>query len=177
MTIRLYHTTTADRADSIMLNGFRDNTTVNKRIFSGTTVYPPGVWFGDMPALDDELFDGIGLFNFDAERQTFVAVDVCLPAFVADGDPLSFYGIQSSAQDSTWPGTQYWGPASTWNSFPRMRFELDDMIRLRLEKRWDDATKLKRWIKEQDPRPYGTQFHARVKRVLAEYTARVQRIR
>jgi hypothetical protein len=177
--MRLYHTTTAERAASIMLDGFRDNATVNKRLFSGTRTYPPGVWFGDVPALDDEPFDGIGLFNFDAERQTFIAVDVCLPAFIADDDPLSFYGIRSSAQDDTWPGTQYWAPSSVWNRFPRMHFLLDDMIRLRLSAKpaltpsdKDRQRSMREWIKAQDPRPYGTEFHARVKRILGEARAR-----
>jgi hypothetical protein len=155
---RLYHTTTDDRADNIMLNGFRDNATANKR-FIGTFVYAPGVWFGDVPAIDDELFDGIGLFNFDAERQTFIAVDVQLP----------FRGIRSSAQDTTWPGTQYWGKAATWNQFPRTRVSLDDAIRLRLmREKLSFAADIARWVKEQDPRPYGTEFHARVKRILGE---------
>jgi len=172
--MRLYHTTTADCAASIMLNGFRDNATVNKRMFSGTRVYPRGVWFSDVPALDDELFDGIGLFNFDAERQTFIAVDVCLPAFIADDDPLSFYGIASSAQDDTWPGTQYWGKAATWNQFPRTHLTLDDVIRLRLSAKpvlthsdKDRQLSMRKWVNEQDPRPYGTEFHALVKRILS----------
>jgi hypothetical protein len=150
-TVRLYHTTTADRADSIMVNGFRDNATVNKRLFSGTITYAPGVRFSDVPALDDELFDGIGLFSFDAERQTFIAVDVRLPV----------HGIQSSAEDSTWPGIQYWGPASIWNRFPRIRFQLDDIIKLRLSA----FPEMREWIKQCDP---GIEFHARVKKILAE---------
>ena len=156
MITRLYHTTTIDRADSIMLHGFRDNATVNKRLFSGTTTYAPGVWFGDVPALDDELFDGVGLFNFDAERQAFIAVDLSLPV----------RGIQSSACDDTWPGTQYWAPASVWNRFPRTRFQLDDIIKLRLSAK-PALIQMKKWIEECDPRPYGTEFHARVKRLLA----------
>jgi hypothetical protein len=142
-----------ERADSIMRDGFRDKATVNKRLFSGTTTYPPGVWFGDVPAIDDELFDGIGLFNFDAERQTFIAVDV--PVGADDG-------IQSSACDSSWPGTQYWGPASIWNRFPRTRFHLDDIIRLRLP----DFPEMRNWVNRE--RDYATEFYARVKRVLAD---------
>jgi hypothetical protein len=150
MTTRLYHTTTVDRAGSIMLDGFRDSATVNKRLFSGTTVYKPGVWFGDVPAIDDELFDGVGLFNFDAERQAFIAVDLRLPV----------RGILSSACDSTWPGTQYWAPASIWNRFPRKRFDLDDIIRLRLPA----FPKMREWVDYE--RDYGTEFFARVKRLL-----------
>jgi len=159
--IRLYHATTVDRADSIMLNGFRDHATV-RRMFSGTTIFPPGVWFGDVPALDDELFDGIGLFGFDAERQTFIAVDVCLP----------LRGIRSSAMDDTWPGTQYWGLASIWNQFPRTRFDLDEIIELRFSMEPTLIPKMREWIAEQDPRPYNTEFHARVKKLL-EATAAV----
>jgi hypothetical protein len=154
---RLYHTTIANRADSIMRNGFADNATVNKRLFSGTTVYTPRVWFSDVPAVDDELFDGVGLFNFNAEKQAFIAVDLCLPV----------RGIESSACDSTWPGTQYWAPASIWNRFPRTRLQLDDIIRLRLAS--DPKLRpMRQWIAEgEDPRPYGTAFHARVKKILA----------
>jgi hypothetical protein len=41
-----------------MAEGFRDNATKNKR-FTRTLEYPPGVFFGDVPAIDDELFDGV----------------------------------------------------------------------------------------------------------------------
>lgn len=154
--MRLYHTTTGENADSIMVNGFRDKATVNKRLFSQATVYPPGVWFGDVPAIDDELFDGIGLFNFDAERQAFIAVDVYQP----------LRGIKSSAVDTTWPGTQYWASASIWNDFPRVRLQLDDVIRLRFSAEPALVSEMKEWIAR--PRPYGTEFHARVKRILSE---------
>ncbi len=166
MTIRLYHTTTADRADSIMRDGFRDNATVN-RYFVGIIVYPPGVWFSDVPALDDELFDRIGLFRHCAEDQTFIAVD--LPAFISDdSEQLSFYGIQSTARDGTWPGTQYWAAARVWNEFPRTRLQLDDMIRLRLSAKPALTRKMGKWIKEHGPRSHSTEFYDRVKRILAE---------
>jgi hypothetical protein len=71
--VRLYHTTTAEKADSIMAHGFRDHATTNKRL-TATYRYEPGVWFGDVAAIDDELFDGIGMFDFDAEMQAFIAV-------------------------------------------------------------------------------------------------------
>jgi hypothetical protein len=73
MTTCLYHTTTVDRADSIMLDGFRDNATVNKRLFSGTVTYKPGVWFGDVPAIDDELFDGILRHRFGTDFRESVS--------------------------------------------------------------------------------------------------------
>ena len=138
-----------------MANGFRDTATVNPRL-TRTLRYPPGVFFGTVPALDDELFDGIGLFDFDAEQQAFIAIDACLP-MVPD---------VYSWDDDTWPGIQYWGKAVMWNQFPRTRLTLDDVIRLRIEKR-SFAAKLKRWVKEAgDRREYGTEFHARVKRIL-----------
>jgi hypothetical protein len=77
MGVRLYHTTKATVADCIMANGFRDAATVNTRL-TRTLQYPPGVFFGTVPALDDELLDGIGLFDFDAEQQAFIAIDACL---------------------------------------------------------------------------------------------------
>jgi hypothetical protein len=95
-TKRLYHTTTASNAAAIMFGGFRDTMTINKR-WSGTRVYEPGVWFGDVPAIDDELFDGIGLFNFDTEKQTFIVIDARLPCT----------GIRSVTGDDTWPGVQF----------------------------------------------------------------------
>ena len=76
-----------------MASDFRDHATVNTRL-TRTYHYGPGVWFSDMPALDDELFDGIGLFDFDAEGQAFIAIDLRLP----------YPGIHSSAEDTTWPG-------------------------------------------------------------------------
>jgi hypothetical protein len=156
---RLYHTTTVDRAQSIMIHGFRDNVTVNKRLFSGTTVYPPGVWFGNLPILDDELFDGVGLFDFDAEQQVFIAADL----------PLPTSGIESSTCDSTWPGIQYWGPASIWNRFPKKFLSLDEAIKLRFR-----DPKLRRnmsgWIEEYgEERGYNDAFVARVKRALASW--------
>jgi hypothetical protein len=172
--IRLYHTTTADRADSIMADGFRDNATVNRRL-TQEIHYPPGVFFGDVPALDDELFDGVGLFNFDAEKQAFIAVDVRLPARRVQ----ELTGLTIIKGDGTWPGVQYWAKAATWNEFPRVRLQLDDVIKLRLSAkpplttrmRGSLSTNMRRWIKEQDPRPYGTEFHARVKRILMETAA------
>jgi len=159
----LFHTTKPDRADSIMAGGFRDSATVNKRL-TATYRYGPGVWFGDVPPLDDELFDGIGLFNFDAERQAFIAVTI--PVIVR----WPCEGVQSSAADSTWPGTQYWAKAAIWNQFPKSRLSLDDVIRLRLA---DDKAKkqMRQWLKrdrEYGGRGYGEEFAARVKRVLEE---------
>jgi hypothetical protein len=53
-----------------------------------------------------------------------------------------------------------------WNQFPRTRLCLDDVIRLCIEKPSFSAN-LKRWVKEAgDRREYGTEFHARVKRIL-----------
>jgi hypothetical protein len=109
MTI-LYHTTTAVNADSIMAGGFRDHSTRNER-FTGTYLYGPGVWFGDVPAIDDELFDGVGLFDFDAEQQVFISIRV----------PLPHPDVISSDADTTWSGTQYWAKAAVWNQFPRSR--------------------------------------------------------
>lgn len=163
-TIRLYHTTTADSADRIMCDGFRDNATMN-RYFVGINVCPPGVWFSDVPALDDELFDHIGLFSHCAEDQTFIAVD--LPDYINNNN-LSYYGIQSTARDNTWPGTQYWAAARVWNEFPRTRLQLDDMIKLRLSARPALRRKIGKWIKEREPRPYSTGFYDRVKRILAD---------
>jgi hypothetical protein len=155
MGVCLYHTTKATVADHIMTDGFRGAATVNTR-FTRTLRYPPGVFFGTVPALDDELFDGIGLFDFDAEQQAFIAIDACLPMLP---DVYSW-------DDDTWPGTQYWGKAAMWNQFPRTRLTLDDAIRLRIEKPWFAAS-LKRWVQEAgDRREYGTEFHARVKRIL-----------
>jgi len=157
----LYHTTLADRADSIMADGFRDSATVNKR-FTATYHYDPGVWFGDVPPLDDELFDGIGLFSFDAERQAFIAITIA-------ADRLPVEGVQASAADSTWPGTQYWAKAAVWNQFARSRLSLDDVIRHRLA---DDKAKkqMRRWL--QEDREYHEAFAARVRRVLEEMDRR-----
>jgi hypothetical protein len=148
----LYHTTTADRADNIMACGFRDYATVNKRL-TATHRYEPGVWFGDVPALDDDLFDGVGLFNFDAERQAFIAVNLYSLPYA---NPYA--GIQSSSVDTTWPGTQFWAKAAVWNRFPRKRVSLDEVIRLRLASA--DVRMIKKWLR----RDYGVAFADRVRK-------------
>jgi hypothetical protein len=153
MLMKLYHTTTLDKADSIMAVGFRDHATVNRRL-TATYTYEPGVWFGDLPAIDDEWFDGIGLFNFDAERQAFVAVDAQFP----------YPGVRSSSEDSTWPGTQYWTKASVWNQFPRTRLSLDEVIRLRLTRDPMHCQMVNEW--ERGKRDYNVEFMARVRKVL-----------
>jgi len=102
-------------------------------------------------------FDGIGLFGFDAERQAFIAIDVSLPLL----------GVRSWSDDTTWPGTQFWGKAAIWNKFPRTHVSLDDVIRLRLrEMKPSFAANVRRWAKED--RDYATEFQARVKRVLED---------
>jgi hypothetical protein len=156
--IRLFHTTHVDYIDRIMRDGFRDNATV-----TGVTIlrnFSPRVWFADVPVIDDKLFDAVGMFNFDAERQAFIAVDICLPV----------PGIQLIAVDDTWPGIQYWGPASIWNGFPRKRIELDDIIKLRLAS--DPKLRpMREWIaRRPDPDdPYGTSFHQRVEKILMKH--------
>ena len=158
-TKRLYHTTTADKADSIMADGFCDHATVNKRL-TATYTYEAGVWLSDVPALDDELFDGVGLFGFDAERQAFVAVDLLLPC----------PGVHSSAVDTTWPGTQYWAKADVWNEFPRSLISLDDIIRLRLASASPAfVSSMKKWVRAE--RDYNVEFVARVRRALSEMTS------
>jgi hypothetical protein len=123
---RLYHTTLADRADSIMREGFRDHRSV-RPTFAGCLKYPPGVWLGNIPALDDELFDALGLFDLDAERQDFIAVDVPpFPYVFARNEVLSI------DDDAIWPGCQWWGPAAVWNCFPRAHLSLDEAIDARL---------------------------------------------
>jgi hypothetical protein len=154
--MRLYHTTTIAKADVIMAEGFLDHATLNKRL-TATYRYDPGVWFSDVPAIDDELFDGVGLFDFDAERQAFIAVDLDLPC--AD--------IVSSDCDGTWPGTQYRGKAAVWNRFPRTRLTLDEIIRLRLNAMDSSARRdIKEWAAKN--RKYGVEFATRVRTAIAE---------
>ena len=157
-TIRLYHTTTSDKADSIMANGFRDHGTVNKRL-TVKYLYEPGVWLGDVPALDDELFDGVGLFGFDAEKQAFIAITI--PAIYR----WPCEGVQSFAADATWPGTQYWAKAAVWNQFPRTRMSLDDIVGLRLASA-DPA--FVNMVRKYATRDYSVVFAARVRRALDE---------
>jgi hypothetical protein len=179
MKVRLYHTTTHNRADSIMHNGFYDGTAWNSYLL-GTYPnrravrpklmltcqgeiyfrYPPAAWFSDLPLINDALFDDNGYFNGDAERQSFIAIDVRLP----------IRGIRSSRRDKTWPGIQYWGPASIWNQFPRTRIELDDIVRLRLASdpklRSSIRPLIMRYDRLDPDDPYGLPFHRRVKRIL-----------
>ncbi len=179
--IRLFHTTTVDRADSIMRNGFRDNATKIKRLPTTTILtaeyyYTPRVWFGDVPVLDDELFDGPLFVNNFAERQTFIAVAVRLPVrgiqSSADADAVETVNADGTIRGIlhghvvTWPGTQYWGPARIWNRFPRTRLQLDDIIRLRLAAEPALIGKIKRRFKKSswDLTP----FQARVKKILVE---------
>jgi hypothetical protein len=51
-----------------------------------------------------------------------------------------------------------------WNKFPKARLSLDDVIELRIMEKPSLAADLKRWTK--DPCSYGTEFHARVKRII-----------
>jgi hypothetical protein len=46
-----------------------------------------------------------------------------------------------------------------------MRFQIDDIIRLRLSAQPALVREMKEWVKH--PRDYNTEFHARVKRILA----------
>jgi hypothetical protein len=153
---RLYHTTTIDKANSIMMIGFRDHATINKRLTAKYS-YEPGVWFGDVPVLDDEWFDGVGLFNFDAERQAFIAVDV---------PHLPYAGMSFSRADSTWPGTQYWAKANVWNQFPRFLLSLDEAIKVRLSLMSPKYIRsIKEWARDRD-RDYGVAFADRVRKAL-----------
>jgi len=147
--MRLYHTTTVENANSIMREGFRDNATKNTRL-TRTISYPPGVFFGDTPVLDDELFDGVGLFDFDAERQIFIAVKT-----------RGIAGIETIV-DSTWTGTQYWGKAEIWNKLPRQLLSLNEAIKIRLNMMTQQEIRnLKRFIREE--RDYNVEFVKRVK--------------
>jgi hypothetical protein len=155
--MRLYHTTTNDRADRIMVEGFKDNATTNPRMM-GVLQWPPGVFFGDVPALDDELFDGVGLFDFDAERQTFIAVET--PARIISG-------IKRIDGDSTWPGSQFWAKAEVWNRLPRERLSLDAVIYLRLIKmNPKEFCAMQRWLGYN--RDYNEVFRDRVARAVDE---------
>jgi hypothetical protein len=181
--VRLYHTTTIESADSIMRNGFYDGAALFIRLLgrypkgrarpkliltsSGKICfrYPPAVWFSSVPLIDDDLFDYNGYFKCDAEQQKFIAIDVHLP----------IRGIQSSARDKTWSGTQFWGPASIWNKFPRTRIELDDVIKLRLtsepKKLQPMGQRLEQERRDPDD-PYGDPFHNRVRKILASIQER-----
>lgn len=156
--VTLYHATTADNVNIIMAKGFCDYATVHQR-GPVTYCYWPGVWLGDVPVLDDELFDNVGLFGSVAENQTFIAIEFCLacPEVLVRN-----YG------DHTWPGTQYWGEASVWNQFPRARIALDEIIRLRLAgMRADDIETIRKHL----DRPYDSAnrsaFTQRVRNALA----------
>jgi hypothetical protein len=159
-----------------MRNGFYDGEAQNRRLlgrypkgrarpklilnYRGKILfrYPPAVWFSSVPLIDDALFDDNWYFNRDAEQQRFIAIDARLP----------IRGIQSSKRDKTWSGTQYWGPASIWNKFPRTRVELDDIVRLRLATDPKLRAYVGQGVERRDPDdPYGDPFHNRVKRILA----------
>jgi hypothetical protein len=148
----LRHTRASLPADSIMRHGFattRQSTNVSRT----SVVTNPGSGSGDVPTLDDELFDGVGLFGFDAEGQAFIAID-------APGDAGPIYVIPHSF-DTTWPGNQYWGKAALWNQFTRLLIPLDDVIKLRLATFRDFDRK---WLERE--RNYCVEFYARVRRVL-----------
>jgi hypothetical protein len=105
----LYHTTTADRADSIMAGGFRDNATVNKRLTGS----------GTCPRL----------------TMTCSTASGCLISMLKSSrsSPSPSRRFIVGRARVTWPGTQYWAKAAVWNQFPRSRLSLDDVIRLRLD--------------------------------------------
>jgi hypothetical protein len=152
----IYHTTTEPRADQIMAEGFRDHATRNPRI-THVNLYPPGVWMSDTAVLDDELFDGVGLFNFDAERQHFIALEV----------PSKDLRAVRTVNDPTWPALQYWEQAAFWNRFPRRRLTLDAVIALRLNAMTaSDRRPMKTWIAERRQAGYSLIFAERVARAL-----------
>jgi hypothetical protein len=185
--VRLYHTTSHERADNIMRVGFYDNVASYAGPLLGTYRkgsrgrpklfldarhgeilfhYPPAVWFSSVPLIDDVLFDANGYFNYDPGQQAFIAIDVAR---------LPIRGIRSSNRDKTWSGTQYWGPASIWNRFPRTRIERDDIIRLRL---LDPELRsfVRQCVDRRDPDdPYGDPFHNHVKEILGIPTWEVVR--
>ena len=159
----LWHTTKHENVDSILRDGFRDSGHLNRRGIPGAFreyQFPPGVWVGDTPALDDELFDGIGLFGFKAMNQSFIAI-------WADVGILS-HGEEWT--DGTWPGRQWLIPAAELNAHPRRQVSLDEVVRLRVE---DPKLKphLPKWVK--DDRGYDMEFVERV-RIALQCTAEVR---
>lgn len=167
--MRLFHTTTRANADSIMAVGFRDHATESyysphpphcfrsqaRLINKGSEkvlVYPPGVWLSDVPSIAP--FEG-----FKSNVQAVIAVDVC----------LHLRGIRRSKVDTSWPGTQYWGPAAIWNRFPRVRLHIDDVIRLRVSAMPALAV-LALWTDEcnRDRMDDDHEFHVRFERILRE---------
>lgn len=153
----LWHTTKRENVASILDHGFKDSACLNTRIGSAIR-FPSGVWVGDIPVLDDELFDGVGLFNFDAECQSFIEVR-------ADAS------IQHHAEewiDPTWPGRQWLVPAAVLNGYPRREASMDEVLRLRIKHRAypPSRTDLSEWV--QRDRGYAMEFVGRVRTALDE---------
>src|SRR5262249_37941343 len=149
-SITLWHTTEHENVQQILREGFKDSVHVNREALGDVrNVHTAGVWVGNVPAIDDELFDGIGLFGFNAMTQAFIAID-CKPGICGQ------HWI-----DGTWPGKQWLVLAKDLNVYPRREVSLDEIIRLRLRGNRDDVT---RWVKHD--RGYGMDFVECVRNVL-----------
>jgi hypothetical protein len=108
--------------------------------------------------LDDDMFDGVGRFGFDAEHQYFIVLDV----------PAIELRKTRTDTDPTWPCIQYWQSAAFWNQFPRRRITLDDALALRIGTMTaKDRRLLKGWVAERrQPGGYSQVFAGRVARAL-----------
>jgi hypothetical protein len=141
-TTRFYHHTwSAERAESIMRDGFKNRATTINVMPSPSLFYSPRVWFGKVPVIAHEFFENV--YGKDlAEEQAYIAIDVPMPVrgIKSSDNPKdaaetlnedgSMDGIMSF--DHAWPCVQYWTRAEILNKFPRTRLQLDDIIKLRL---------------------------------------------
>ena len=174
---RLYHTTTADCADAIMAEGFRDHATELGR---STIVYTPRVWFAPMLTISHAWFDASMMWADEIyEVQTFITIDVPLPfprSICSSEDPDQIVEVPTDGavvagilrSDCAWPCTQFWGPADIWNKFPRTLLKLDDAIRLRLAAEPRLIGKMKQRLMLADHYDRDEFFQALVRRILVE---------
>jgi hypothetical protein len=79
--IWLSHTTTADRADTILRAGCRESLKLRGKVFYLTAPYAR---MAEVPPPDEDLFCGTGLFHLDADQRHLVAHD--LPADIRRTD-------------------------------------------------------------------------------------------
>ena len=124
MLNRIWHTTTKANAATILASGFEDRVCVRRGAPGRAMDFNfgrSGVWFSTTPAIDSNLFDGVGMFDFNPLRQAFLRVDVV--GKIA-GDVWA---------DESWTaGKQFIASAVDINVFPVREVSLEDALRARI---------------------------------------------
>jgi hypothetical protein len=160
MTNYLWHTTTAENAGLIQLHGFKDAKAVRRQLSHTFDYGSSGTWVSTMPALDDDLFDGFGAFDFDAMKQAFIRITV-----------PSGHNLQGEHWvDESWrAGQQYLCAAEDLNKLECAQVSLGEVVRYRITNDPSISLKdLERWLGERLAEGYGAEFALLVQSTLSQ---------